>query len=164
MDRGPAVSCACYSKPVIRDRMVRYNDGTAASIWRPNRHIAQIKQYCERQRSSVQKEAMTEPVKTNNRTAVPSTGAEDIGRGSVAIMVARCRLRGRRQWSDSSAAGSPGKSASVVAAFRVASVLAVFERAGDRGFFFGAGLPARTAVDVANSSRSAASQCCWAWP
>jgi len=32
---------------------------------------------------------MTEPDKTNNRTGVPSVGAEDIGRGSSAIMVAR---------------------------------------------------------------------------
>ena len=41
-----------------------------------------------------------------------------------------------------------------------ATVLAVCERADDRGFFFGFGLPANTAVDVANTSRSAASQCC----
>jgi hypothetical protein len=45
-----------------------------------------------RQRSSVQKEAMAEPATTNNRTGVPSTGAEDIGRGSVAIMMARSRF------------------------------------------------------------------------
>src|SRR5262249_39596721 len=37
---------------------------------------------------------MTEPAKTNNRTGVPSTGAEDIGRGSAAIMVARRRFPG----------------------------------------------------------------------
>jgi CheY-like chemotaxis protein len=45
-----------------------------------------------------------------------------------------------------------------------ATVLAVFERAADRGFFFGFVLPARTAIDVAKTSRSAASQCCSAWP
>ena len=45
-----------------------------------------------------------------------------------------------------------------------ASVLAVFEPEDDRGFFFGVGLPARTAIDVANTSLSAATQCCSAWP
>src|SRR5262245_23130008 len=43
------------------------------------------------------------------------------------------------------------------------SVLAVFERTDDRGFFFGSGLR-WMAVDGANTSRSAASQCCSAWP
>ena len=34
-----------------------------------------------------------EPGQTNNRTGFPSSGAEDIGRRSVIIMVARRRLR-----------------------------------------------------------------------
>ena len=34
----------------------------------------------------------------------------------------------------------------------------------DRCFFFGASLPASAAVDAARISRSAASQCCSAWP
>ena len=38
-------------------------------------------------------------------------------------------------------------------------LLAVFERAGDRRFFFGAGLPGSVAVDAVKISRSAASQC-----
>jgi len=38
-----------------------------------------------------------------------------------------------------------------------ASVLVVFGPADDPGFFFGFGLPASTAVDVANTSSSAAS-------
>jgi hypothetical protein len=36
---------------------------------------------------------MAEPIEANNRTGVPSSGAEDIGRRSAAIMVARRRLR-----------------------------------------------------------------------
>jgi hypothetical protein len=45
------------------------------------------------ERSSVQKDAMAEPIEANNRTGVPSSGAEAIGRRSGAIMVARHGLR-----------------------------------------------------------------------
>jgi hypothetical protein len=45
------------------------------------------------ERSSVQKEALAELLEANNRTGVPSSGAEDIGRRSAAIMVVRRRLR-----------------------------------------------------------------------
>jgi hypothetical protein len=36
-----------------------------------------------------QKEASTDPAKMNNRTGVPSRGAEDIGRGSAIIKIPR---------------------------------------------------------------------------
>jgi len=47
---------------------------------------------------------------------------------------------------------------------RASVLVAVFERADPRDVFFGVGLRAGTAIDVANTSRSAASQCCSDWP